>query len=293
MSGSVEGGPAVGRVAIVGGGQVGTMLGIALRRAGRAAGLPEVAVHDRDPAAAAASLERGAADRALASIDEALEADTVILAVPVPEVLRLVEEVGGRLKPRTLLLDTGSAKRVVVEAMRRSIAERAHALGGHPLAGTERPGAAGARPELLRGAPFVLTPVRDDPEALARGRALVAAVGARPVVMDAAAHDRAMARTSHVAHVAAFALASVGRPAGAVGALAPAPSSTGYLEATRLAGSDPMMVAGFLWANADEVGAVVGELIEALAGIASALGGSPEDLAARLRGAAVPQEATG
>jgi prephenate dehydrogenase len=266
-------GPTLGTVAIVGAGQVGTALGLALRRTGSPL-VGEVGLFDRDPAVARASLRRGAGARLLHRLEDALEADTVVLAVPVPAVVDLVARLGPRLRPGTLLLDTGSTKGPVVRAMRRWVPEGVHALGGHPMAGTEVAGPAGARPELLAGAAFALVPVRDDPEALRRGRALVRAVGARPVVLDARAHDRAVARTSHLPHLVAAAVARVAGTAsrGPAEALV----SSGLLGATRLAASDPEMVAGFLLANDREVGRALAELREALEGAASALDGAGE-----------------
>jgi prephenate dehydrogenase len=221
------------------------MLGLALRDA---AG--EVLLADRRRGAVTESLARGAGDR-IVSVEEAFDADHIVLAVPVPEILRLIEELGAKARPGSLLIDTGSAKRVVVEAMRKHVPAEVLAVGGHPMAGTDRSGAEGAVPELLRGAAFVLTPVRSDAAAVVRGLALVEAIGARPVVIDAELHDRVVAATSHAPHLvaAAVALASRDLPTETVRDL----SSSGFRDTTRLAGSDPGMVSGFLVANADGV----------------------------------------
>jgi prephenate dehydrogenase len=119
------------------------------------------------------------------------------------------------------------------------------------MAGTEGHGADAAIPELLRGAAFALSPVRSDAGAMVRALALVEAVGARPVILDAELHDRVVAATSHAPHLlaAALALASRSLPRDAVRDLA----SSGFSGATRLAASDPGMVAGFLVANAGAV----------------------------------------
>lgn len=261
-------GPTLGTVSIVGAGQVGTALGLALRSKGSAR-VAEVALFDREPAVARASLRRGAGDRVLRRLEEALEADTVVLAVPVPAVVALVARLGPQLRPGSFVLDTGSTKGAVVRAMRRWVPEGVHALGGHPMAGTEVAGPAGARAELLAGAAFALVPVRDDPEALRRGRALARAVGARPVVVDARTHDRTVARTSHLPHLLAAALATVAEAAsrGPGAGL----RSTGLDGAVRLAGSDPAMVAGFLAANGREVRRALAELQRALERASAAL----------------------
>jgi prephenate dehydrogenase len=272
-------GPRPGRVAIVGAGQVGTAIGMALTAAGPPAAVEEVALFDREERVAEESLERGAGHRIADGIDGVLSADTMVLAIPVDQIVAFLDRFGASVGPGTLVIDTGSAKVAVVEAMRRSVPANAHALGGHPIAGTERPGPEGADPGLLSGAPFVLCPVREDPAAIAGGRTLAAAIGAAPVEMTAEAHDRVVARTSHLPHIAAFALASV------AGAAAREESAgvrllvgSGFRGATRLAAGDPAMIGGFLHANAAEAGRAVDELIEELQTLRRALAGPAADL---------------
>jgi prephenate dehydrogenase len=272
----------LGRVSIVGAGQVGTMLGMALVEAGSDAGVTDVSAFDRTPSVATASLERGAVHRILERAEEALEADTLVLAMPVPSILSFLEEFGSRLRPGSFLIDTASAKVAVTDAMRRTVPQAVHPLGGHPMAGTEVAGPAGARPELCRGAPFALVPVRDDPEALSRGRELARAIGALPVEVDAETHDRTVARTSHLPHLVAYALAGVAGEAFLTGDALPVLVSTGFGAATRLAASDPDMVAGFLWANAREVRRSVAEITEVLHRLSAAIEDGPDHLSAAL-----------
>lgn len=249
---------ALGRIAIVGTGQAGTMLGLALRASGAAT---ELVLHDRDAATAARSLARGAGDRVCARVQEAFGADVLVLALPVSAVVAFLERHGAEIQPGTLVLDTGSAKARVVEAMRRTLDPTVRAVGGHPLAGTERPGPDGADPAALRGATFALCPVRDDPRALELARALAVAAGTRPLVIGAEEHDRIVARTSGLPHLLAYALVHATRPLGDdLDALA----ASGYQGATRLARSDPRMVAAFLSANAAETRAAAAELGAAL-----------------------------
>ena len=269
----------IGKVAIVGAGQVGTMLGMALHRSGDEAGVDEVGLLDADRSVAEASLGAGAGHRILDGHLEVLESDTVVLALPVPEIINWLGQFAGGLRRGSFVLDTGSAKLAVVEAMQRAVPESVHAVGGHPMAGTERPGPKGARPDLLEGAAFVLTPVRDDPKAMARGRALAAAVGASPVEMEADLHDRILARTSHLPHVMAFALALVASGTRRDRGLVRQMAASGFESATRLAASDPGMVAGFLSGNADEVRRAILDLEDHLEEILAALATGPEALA--------------
>jgi prephenate dehydrogenase len=271
MSGSSP--AALGRVAIVGSGQVGTMLGMALMANREDAGVASITLFDLDPRVAAASMARGAGDAVGHDTAHAFHADVVVLAAPVPAIVRLLHELGPSVSPGSLVIDSGSAKRAVVDAMRRSVPPHAHAVGGHPMAGTERPGPNGADPGRLAGAAFVLSPVREDAEGLARAGAFVAAVGARAIVMDADAHDLAVALTSHLPHLLAFALADAAGGGGPAGDAPPAGLvSTGFLGSTRLAESDPITTAGFLSANADAVAAAASRFRTAFDALVTALG---------------------
>jgi prephenate dehydrogenase len=264
----------LGQVAIVGAGQVGTMLGMALSGP---APVTEVGLADRDPSRLRESMARGAGQRALGSVEEVLGSDVIILAMPIREIVGWIEAHGADLRPGSFVIDTGSAKRRVVEAMADHVATGAGAMGGHPMTGTEIPGPAGARPELLKGAPFVLSPVRDDRAALDTALRLVEALGSEPVEMDAEAHDRVVARTSHVPHLVAAALALVAREAGSE--RASAVTGPGLAGATRLAASDPEVTASFLAANADEVHLATGELIDMLRRLSAAAAGGPRAVA--------------
>lgn len=263
------------RVAIVGAGQIGTMLGMALVETGA-----DVALYDLDAATLERSLARAAGARALAGADEALAADIVVLAVPVSEIIRLVRDLGPRLRPGTLVLDTGSAKRAVVEAMRLHAAPLSHAVGGHPMVGTEQPGPGGAVRDLLRGATFALSPVREDADGLVRASRFVQSLGARPLLVDAEEHDRLVARTSHLAHLAAYALVEVASRLEHLEAHTLV--GPGFRLATRLAASHPGTVAAFLRANAAQTRAASREFADALRDLADGLeeDGLPARLAA-------------
>ena len=279
---SVSGPAALGRVAIVGSGQVGTMLGMALMANRGGAGVESITLFDLDPRVAAASLALGAGTAVGRDAADAFRADVVVLAAPVPAIVRLIDEFGPAAAPGALVIDSGSAKRAIVDAMRRSIPPHAHAVGGHPMAGTERPGPNGADPGRLAGAPFVLSPVREDAEGLARAGAFVTAVGARAIVMGADDHDRAVALTSHLPHLLAFALADAAGEEGRAGEERMADLvSTGFVGATRLAESDPTTTAGFLSANADAVVAAASRFRSALDALLQALR-DPEALEAAL-----------
>jgi prephenate dehydrogenase len=135
-------------------------------------------------------------------------------------------------------------------------------IGGHPLAGAEHGGIEHARADLFDGAAWCVMPASDGP-LRSRLHELVEVFGARPVEIDAVAHDRLMARVSHLPHVLANAL--VGLLAGAgereMGLAAAGPS---FRDATRVAGASTAIWTDIYLSNADMLTAAIDDLIAAL-----------------------------
>jgi len=272
----------VGTVAIVGTGQVGTMIGSALMAASSQTGISSVGLFDVEPEVASAALALGAGDRVLSDPESVLSEDVVILAMPVGEIVAWLARFGAHLRGGQVLLDTGSAKTRVVAAMREHVNRTVLAIGGHPMAGNEASGPAAAEPGALTGATFVLSPVRRDRGALQRASELVRACAAVPLVIDAEAHDRLVARTSHLPHLVSSALANLALTKGRELILVRALAGSGYRSSTRLAASEPAMVAGFLDANRKEVRAALDDFRRELDRLAEALDMGPAALEAAL-----------
>jgi prephenate dehydrogenase len=133
-------------------------------------------------------------------------ADLVILAAPVRQNARLLRELPARVLDTALVTDVGGTKRDIVTAA-RLLPPGARFVGGHPIGGAERGGFGFARPDLFKNRPWILTPVAArDADAVAALSRFVAALGARPTVMDPAEHDTIMAFVSHLPQLTASAL---------------------------------------------------------------------------------------
>jgi prephenate dehydrogenase len=237
------------RVAVVGLGLMGGSLAGALR--GHCA---EVVGIDPDRAAIAAGTARGLIN--WGAVDLAMgvqEADVVILATPVRTILKLIWEMGPMLCPGTLLLDLGSTKQQIVEAM-EALPPVIHALGGHPMCGKESSGIGAADPELYQGKRFILCPLsRTTEETLARGEELVRAVGAIPLVLEAQRQDRLTATISHLPYLLACGLTAVAAEGQAADPLLREVVASGFRDTSRLAGSDVTMMRDILLTNRAEV----------------------------------------
>jgi prephenate dehydrogenase len=118
------------------------------------------------------------------------------------------------------------------------------------MAGTERSGFGAGDPTLFDGCAWVLCLDRQtrvgDWTALA---ALYTGIGARVVPATSAEHDAAVARSSHLPHLVAAALAT-GAARGEAGQLALALGAGSFRDGTRVAATAPALTAAMCGANA-------------------------------------------
>ena len=253
------------KVAIIGLGLMGGSLALALQ--GKCAAVLGV---DPDPAARELAVRQNIVSLADADPAKILpQVDIVILAAPVPAILSLLEGLPALTPNACIVLDLGSSKGAIVEAM-AALPERFDPIGGHPLCGRERLSLENAEAKLYDGAPFFLSPLeRTSPRALACAEQLVAAIGAKAVVVDPVTHDAALAATSHLPYLICSALA-LATP------LEVAPfAGTGYRSTARLAATPQSMMLGVLQSNRENVLEALARFQMELSVVASAL--SDED----------------
>ena len=189
-------------IAIIGLGLMGGSLALALRG---------ICAHllgfDHDPAVVKLALERQIVEVATLDLGELLpQADLVVIAVPVRASLEILHRLPDLHPGSPIVIDLGSSKEAVLEAM-AALPMRFDPLGGHPMCGKETGTLANAQADLYRQAPFALVPLRrTTPLARQIAGELVALLGAQPLWLEAAEHDRWVAATSHLPHLLATAL---------------------------------------------------------------------------------------
>ncbi|MGZ4522691.1 MAG: prephenate dehydrogenase [Mycobacteriaceae bacterium] len=181
-----------------------------------------------------AALRRAAAEDAL-----------VVLAVPMTAVAEVLAEVAEHA-PGCALTDAVSVKAPVADAVQRH-GLSAHYVGGHPMAGTSESGWAASDADLFRGAAWVVAADDGlDVDVWQQVARLALDCGAYVVPAAAAEHDAAVARISHLPHVLAAVLASVG---GDGGQLALSLAAGSFRDGTRVAGTRPELVQAMCEAN--------------------------------------------
>ena len=240
---------AEGRVAVVGLGLMGGSLAGALR--GRCRTVVGVA---RRTETIEAALARGLLDQGTTDLASGVrQANVVVLATPVRVILRLLDEIGPLLPEECLLMDLGSTKAQIVARM-AALPAHVQLLGGHPMCGREVSGIAAADPTLYRGHTFVLAPLpRTSQAALALGRALVEAAGARPLILDPDRHDRLVATASHLPYLLACALVGAAETAASTDPTVWDVAASGFRDTSRLAASDVTMMLDILLTNQEAV----------------------------------------
>lgn len=201
------------------------------------------------------SKETLAAARASGAVDDVTvdlaagvaEADVIVLATPVRTILQMLPQVGKYARPGALVLDMGSSKARICAAM-AALPEGLQPVGGHPMCGKEVAGFAAAETGLYRNRPFVLCPLeRTAPAALQTAISLAQAAGARVMVLDPHAHDRAVAAISHLPYAVAASLVAAVEAGG--DELAWSLAASGFRDTTRVAASDVDMMLDTLLTN--------------------------------------------
>jgi prephenate dehydrogenase len=258
------------KLTVVGIGLIGGSIGLAAAaRAGA-----EVTGFDPAPEVAGAALARGAVTRMAETLAEALDqADAAFVAVPVGVLAPVVDAVLAAAPSTCVVSDVGSTKRIVAAA-----AEDQRFVGGHPLAGAETAGVAHARAELFDGATWYLTPTSNTSGVLyERLHRLIVTLGAQPTAIDAEAHDRLLASSSHLPHVLANVLAS--HAADALRTLSERPAAAGpsLRDATRVAGANAAIWPDIYLANADALLPAVDDAVARLQAVRAALHSGDRD----------------
>lgn len=246
-----------GPILIIGNGLIGTSIGLALRRAG-----VTVWLQDADPTASAVAEQMGAGIRWSKGPKDPV---IVVVAVPPGSAGPAIAE-ASRVFPSAIVTDVTSVKGMVLDRARLLGADMARVVGGHPMAGREVSGAAGARADLVDARWWILTPEPStQPASTEQVRALVSTCGAYPVAMTPEEHDRAVALVSHAPQVLSSVLAAQLNPARPQYVQI---AGQGLRDMTRIAGSDGSLWTEILSANAGPVAGVlegiIGDLQRAL-----------------------------
>ncbi len=208
-------------ITIIGLGQTGTSLGLALRR--QEADF-DVVGHDKEPTRNNRAKKAGAVDRTDWNLHNAVEGtDLVVLAIPVAEVAETLMHIGEDLKPGNLVLACVHNMMPAIAAADAHLPKGVHFVAAHPV--VTDPDSTSARVDLFEEIVFCLAPsLQTDPGAIGLASDFVERVGAKPLYFDPEEHDGIVAGVEVLPQLLAVAMMRM------------LSSSPGWAESQRLAG---------------------------------------------------------
>lgn len=225
-------------VRIVGAGLIGTSIGLAL-----AAKNVPVEMVDVD------SRNQGLA-KDLTGATSLSDPELIILATPLRALSQVINE-QFRLNPNSTFMDVCSVKVEPLQKVKASALPLRQFVGTHPMAGREVGGAESARADLFLSRSWIITPdSQSDPESISKVKSLIQLLGATCVELDAASHDAAVARVSHLPQITATLLA------GSLHGVAPEwldLAGAGLRDTTRIAASDENLWKEIINSNSHEI----------------------------------------
>lgn len=232
--------PLINRLAIIGVGLIGGSLARALREKGE---VGEIVGIGRGAANLQRAVELGVIDRFEHDVRAGVaDADLVFIATPVCTIADIVAEIAPALAAGAVVTDGGSVKAEITCRCEALTPDRAHFVGGHPIAGTENSGVEASFSTLYKGKLCIITPTAStDSRALAKVVKMWQLAGSEVVMMDPGKHDKVVAAISHLPHMVAYSLVNAVGDYDGCNENILKYSAGGFRDFTRIASSDPVM----------------------------------------------------
>jgi prephenate dehydrogenase len=264
------------QVTIVGTGLLGSSLGLALKRLSPA---PRVIGCDLDGPARREATSKKAVDRATGNVFDAVQgSDLVVIATPVRAVKMVMLDIAPALAPGTVVTDTGSTKRQILDWAAQYLPENVSFVGGHPMTGRNTAGTSGAAAELFENAVYCISsPPSADAKAVENIVKMVEAIGSTPYFVEPDEHDGLVASISHLPYLISTAIMRIAatdrgwREAKTIAA-------GGFATATHLTDGDPRMFADICQTNQEQIARQINRMIDELMDLRDLVERGSEDI---------------
>lgn len=217
----------------------------------------EILGYNRSQASRDIALERGMIDRVTDDFASfAPLADIIILTLPIKQTIAFIQELASLgLKEGVLISDAGSTKSAIVDTAEENFAGKSvRFVGGHPMAGSHKTGAASADVNLFENAYYIFTPSSlTTSDTLEEMKNLLSGLHARFIEIDAAEHDKVTSQVSHFPHILASGLMEQTALYAQEHELAGRFAAGGFRDMTRIAESEPGMWTSILLSNRETI----------------------------------------
>jgi len=193
------------KLTVIGLGLIGGSMAIDLRKARFT---QEITGVDANPENAHEALRLGIIDRIDSLEGAVVNADMVIIAIPVDKVLNALTTVLDLISDQTTVIDVGSTKKLIAQAVENH-PKRRNYVAAHPMSGTENSGPTAALEGLFEGKiNIICDQEKCGPQHLAFAEKVFQVLGMDIAYMTSDEQDHSTAFISHLPHAAAFALAN-------------------------------------------------------------------------------------
>lgn len=184
------------------------------------------------------------------------DCDVIFTCTPIGNTLETLDALEPIAKKSCIVTDVSSVKEFVMKKQRPYIF-----IGSHPMAGTENSGFDASFKELFERAKWVITPSKGTPEKeLHTLKSIIEIIGAKPIICDAAKHDKAVALISHMPMLISQAIFDCASE----NDLALSLASSGFRDMTRLAMSNTNMANDMLIYNKENIEKACDDMILSL-----------------------------
>lgn len=244
---------------VVGLGLIGSSVALALRDAGW-----QVTGSDISPTTVELAVEMGVISGTVVTNDHRL----IVVATPAGVVVEVANDLLEHFdSPHLIVTDVAGVKGSIVNAVKDP-----RFVGGHPMAGSEQRGLAGARADLFQGSTWVLTasPSVEGP-VYSELHGILREIGANVVAVNVDDHDRLVALASHVPHLLAGALMNEASRAAEQDPVLLQLAAGGFRDMTRVAAGDPAIWPDILFENSVAITQTLSALEGRLAALRHAL----------------------
>lgn len=257
------------RAHVVGLGLIGASVALALREAGWT-------VTGSDLDEAIVEVARGSG--VITGTELSDEHRLVVIATPADVVAQTAKAILREYShPALIVTDVAGVKSAIVNDV-----PDPRFLAGHPMAGSELRGLAGARANLFQGCTWVLTPTESTtPETYGVLHGALRELGANVVAVNADDHDRLVAIASHVPHLLAGALMNEASRVAEHDAVLLQLAAGGFRDMTRVAAGDPGIWPDVLFENRAAISRSLLALEERLAALRVALNNDDHEVVSR------------
>ena len=141
-----------------------------------------------------------------AKITDMVNAEVVLMAIPVDAALKVLPQVLDAISDTTLVIDAGSTKEDICLSVKNH-PKRRNYLAAHPIAGTEFSGPSAAIYNLFQNKTNIICEVEKTAFKLQeKALQLFSELGMRIRYMNPKAHDKHIAYVSHLSHISSFML---------------------------------------------------------------------------------------